>query len=61
MATIQKRGDLQWRARIRPRGYPIQSQTFMTKVRAEAWVRQMESEIERGVFVSRAEAETTTH
>lgn len=59
MATIQKRGDLQWRARVRPHGYPIQSQTFTTK--AEAWATIVESERERGVFVSRAEAETTTH
>ena len=60
MATIQKRGDLQWRARVRRRGYPTQTKTFTTKVRAEAWVRQVESEMDRGAFVSRAEAENTT-
>ncbi len=60
MATIQKRGDLQWRARVRRHGYPIQTKTFTTKARAEAWVRQVETEMDRGTFVSRAEAEATT-
>ena len=60
MATIQKRGDLQWRVRIRRRGYPVQTKTFTTKNRAETWVRQVESEMDRGAFVSRAEAENTT-
>ncbi|MHB1633656.1 site-specific integrase [Acidiferrobacter thiooxydans] len=60
MATIQKRGDLQWRARVRRRGYPVQTRTFTTKTKAEAWGRQVEGEMDRGVFVSRAEAESTT-
>ena len=60
MAAIQKRGDLQWRARIRRRGYPVQTKTFTTRAEAEAWSKQIESEMDRGVFVSRAEAEGTT-
>ncbi len=60
MASIRKRGDLQWEARVRRRGQPIQCKTFTTKARAEAWVRQVEGEMDRGVFVSRAEAESTT-
>ena len=60
MASIRKRGDLQWEARVRRRGQPIQCKTFTTKARAEAWVRQVETEMDRGTFVSRAEAEATT-
>ncbi len=60
MATITNRGPLQWKARIRRRGYPDTSKTFETKVDAEVWARQMESEMDRGVFVSRAEAEQYT-
>ena len=60
MVTITNRGPLQWRARVRRRGYPVISKTFETKVDAEAWARQMESEMDRGVFVSRAEAEQYT-
>ncbi|MHB8390672.1 MAG: site-specific integrase [Acidobacteriaceae bacterium] len=60
MATIRKRGDLQWEARIRRRGYPVQCKTFETKTRAETWARQIETEMDGGVFVSRVEAESTT-
>lgn len=37
---------------------PVESKTFETKARAEAWARQAESEMDRGAFVSRAEAES---
>lgn len=60
MASISKRGDLQWRVLIRRRGYPKQSKTFESRVEAEAWAREIEGEMDRGVFVSRREAESTT-
>lgn len=60
MASIRKRGPSQWEARIRKRGYPITSRTFETKARAEEWAREIESEMDRGIFVSRRESETTT-
>jgi len=60
MATIQKRGDYQWQAKIRRRGYPAQSKTFETRVDAQVWARSIENEMDRGVFVSRVEAERTT-
>ena len=60
MATIRKRGDLQWEARIRRRGHPVQCKSFETKTRAETWARQIEAEMDRGVFVSRSAAEQTT-
>nr|WP_320013086.1 site-specific integrase [uncultured Desulfobulbus sp.] len=60
MATITNRGPLQWRARIRRRGYPVVSKTFETKADAEAWARQIESEMDRKMFISRAEAEQYT-
>ena len=49
-----------WQAHIRRRGYPAQVRTFDNKAEAEAWAATIESEIARGVFVSRAEAESTT-
>lgn len=60
MATIRKRGDYQWQAIVKRKGYPLQSKTFNTRKEAEAWSRMIESEIDRGVFVSRVEAERTT-
>ena len=60
MATFRKRGNLQWEARIRRKGWPVTCKTFETKADAEAWARQIEGEMDRGVFVSRVEAENTT-
>lgn len=60
MATIRLRGPYQWQVIIRRRGYPAQSKTFETKAKAEAWARAIESEMDHGSFISRAEAEGTT-
>lgn len=60
MATFRKRGDLQWEARIRKRGYPTTCKTFETKGEAEAWAKETETEMNRGRFVSAKEAETHT-
>ena len=59
MAAFQKRSGA-WRTLIRRRGYPPLTRTFDSKMQAEAWARQIEGEMDRGVFVSRAEAENTT-
>jgi hypothetical protein len=60
MAQITRRGDLQWRARVRRKGYPNLSKTFDTKEEAKAWAGELEKEIRGGRYVSRAAAETTT-
>ena len=60
MASIARRGNLQWRARVRIKGYPVQTRTFEIRIEAEAWDKITESEMVRGVFVSRKEAENTT-
>ena len=60
MASIRNRGARQWEARVRRAGYPTQSKTFENRAQAEAWERSILNEMDRGVFVSRAEAERTT-
>ncbi|GHC17386.1 integrase [Kushneria pakistanensis] len=45
MATFQKRGT-SWRAIVRKKGHPAQTHTFSTKARAQAWAKQVESELE---------------
>ena len=64
MATFVQRpgpgGKRVWQALVRRRGYPQQTRTFDTKAKAEDWASVLESEMARGVFVSRAEAENTT-
>ncbi|MCF6324041.1 MAG: site-specific integrase [Gammaproteobacteria bacterium] len=47
MATITNRGDGQWQATVRKKGYSTQSKTFKTKTRAEQWARNVESEMGR--------------
>lgn len=60
MASFSQRKNEWWQAKIRRKGHPVQSKTFPRKVDAEVWVRKIEGEMDRGVFVSRAEAESTT-
>lgn len=49
MATIGKRGERQWQAKIRRKGLTT-SATFENKARAEVWARKVESEIDAGRF-----------
>jgi integrase len=60
MATFRKRGDLQWQAIIKRKGIGSTSKTFLTRKDAEAWARITESEMMRGVYIRRDEAEKTT-
>jgi len=60
MATIRERGPYQWQAQVIRKGQSSQYKTFNNKADAEKWARQVEAEMDRGVFVSRKEAENTT-
>lgn len=59
MATLEKRGDY-WRVKIRRKGFPVQTRSFDTKAQAERWTRDIESEMDKGTFVDRTEAEKNT-
>ena len=59
MAYFQKRSG-SWRAIIKRKGFDRITRTFDTKAASEAWARQIEAEMDRGVFISRKEAESTT-
>lgn len=60
MATIERRGPGQFRARIRRDGHPARTRTFPTRAQAEAWARDIESKIDTGEPVLSAEAARTT-
>ena len=64
MASFRQRpgpgGRRVWQVRIKKRGYEEMARTFDLKTEAERWAKQVEAEMDRGVFVSRAEAEATT-
>ena len=59
MATIRQRGN-NWEARILREGWPELCKSFNSKTAARAWATVIESEIERGVFINRTEAEKNT-
>lgn len=59
MATFRKRSGA-WQALVKRKGFAQIGRTFDTKAEAEAWAKVAESEMVRGVFVSRQEAENTT-
>lgn len=60
MASITKRGDFQWQAKVRVLGHPAKSKTFTLKADAERWGKETEIAIERGLFFDRSAAERTT-
>lgn len=60
MATIRKKGHAQWHVQIRKKGYTPVTKTFNTRADAELWAKTTESEMGRGLFVNRTEAESTT-
>ena len=56
MATIRKKG-VQWHVQVRRTGWPFQTRTFPTRKTAEEWARDVESQMDRSVFVDRSEGE----
>jgi integrase len=60
MASLRKRGPYQWEVRIRRKGQPVTCKTFETRILAEKWAREIESEMDKGTYISRSEAENTT-
>ncbi|MDA3785901.1 MAG: Arm DNA-binding domain-containing protein, partial [Deltaproteobacteria bacterium] len=48
MATIEKRGPYQFRAKVRKFGYKPVTKTFNSRKEAEKWARSVESKIDRG-------------
>ncbi len=60
MATIRDKGPYQWHVQVRRKGYPIQTRTFRYKAEAEKWARDVESEMDRGIYIDRSAAEQTT-
>ena len=59
MATFRKRSG-SWQALVKKKGFGQIGRTFDTKAEAETWAKTVESEMVRGVFVTRNEAENTT-
>jgi len=59
MASFRQHGR-GWQARVRRQGYPDITKVFEARQDAEKWARALESEIDKGQFVSVSEAQRTT-
>jgi len=59
VATLRRRNG-QWQVQVRRRGFDPVSKTFQTRQDAAGWARQIESEMDRNVFVPRKAAESAT-
>ncbi|WP_153109336.1 site-specific integrase [Propionivibrio limicola] len=60
MASFRQRESGFWQAIVRRKGHPEESRTFRIRSEAEVWAREVESKIDKGVFVSTSDAERTT-
>ena len=60
MATISRR-KAGYQAQIRRTGYPTRSKCFTALRDAEACARQIEHELDRGLFLDRTEADIQTY
>ena len=60
MATFEKRGPYQIRAKVRKLGHRTITKTFNNKRDAEAWARGVEADMDRGAFIPSTTAQQTT-
>jgi len=60
MATVTKRANGKWQAKVRRYGMPPLSRVFRRRVDADAWAKTQESEFDRGVWKDRTTADATT-
>ena len=60
MANIREKGPYQWAVQVRRKGWPIQNATFRTKKDAQAWARQVESDMDRGQFMDQSASREVT-
>ena len=59
MATLRKRSNGHWQARVRKANQSI-TKTFINKADAERWAKQVEVEIQKGSYTNLVFAERTT-
>lgn len=59
MATFRQRSG-RWQARITRRGFAPETKTFNSREEATRWARSIETDMDRGSFTSRSDAERTT-
>lgn len=53
MASISKRGDYQFQVIVRRKGFPSQTKTLESHAEAQEWARDVESQMDKSLFMSR--------
>lgn len=59
MASFRQHGN-SWQARVRRKGHPDITKSFIKLIDAERWARAIEASIDRGVYFDTTEAEKVT-
>ena len=59
MATFRYRSN-KWQARVQKKGFESATKSFINKTDAIKWARQIESQIDKGLFTNTLSAERTT-
>ena len=60
MATFEKRGPYQIRAKVRKHGHKTITKTFNNMADAKVWARKVEADMDRGAFIPSTTAQRTT-
>ena len=60
MATVRKLSSGKWNAPIRRKGHTPVSKSFTYEKDARAWIRSLESDMDKGVHINRNAADNTT-
>jgi integrase len=60
MASFRQLESGRWQVQVRRQGHPPAAKTFGSRTDAARWARSLETEIDQGVFVDRAEVQRAT-
>ncbi len=60
MATTRKLNSGKWQCIVRRKGHATVFKSFSTRSDCDQWARHLEGEMDRGAYISRTTAETTT-
>jgi len=60
MATIRKKGKLQWHVQIRRQGYKPVTKTFPGEKEAQEFAREVETDMDKGVYQEKSASASTT-
>ncbi|SDH83732.1 hypothetical protein [Nitrosomonas sp. Nm132] len=60
MATVRKPASGKWNTQIRRKRHPTISKFFIAQKDAYIWIRNIESDMDKGIFINPSGAENTT-